>query len=233
MRHLLMLTALLACMNTHAADFKRTLKLAESGDMNAQFNLGTMYQEGDVIPENDSKASLWFRRAALQGHTEAAYRVGVLYDEGRSIQESDVKAVKWWSMAAEKGHALAQYNLGLMYRSGAGVTANAALALKWYSKAAAQGQVNAQYNLAHMYYKGIGIPENFVRSYVWFSMVKTQGVREAAPYMKSLRAMMTLEQMGEAQALATRCYESNLNDCESNGERPSVPRKPSSQKLNM
>ena len=228
-----MLATLLACMHAHAADFKRTLKLAESGDINAQFNLGMMYQEGDVIPENDSKASLWFRRAALQGHAAAAYRVGVLYDEGRSIPESDVKAVKWWRMAAEKGHALAQYNLGLMYRSGAGVTANAASALKWYRKAAAQGQVNAQYNLAHMYYKGIGIPENFVSSYVWLSMVKTQGVREAAPYMKSLRAMMTPEQMGEAQALAAQCYESSFNDCESNGEQPSVPRKLSPQKLNM
>ena len=50
----------------------RTLQTkAEGGDADAQFALGMRYFEGDGVPQNDTEATKWIRRAAAQGHTSA------------------------------------------------------------------------------------------------------------------------------------------------------------------
>jgi TPR repeat protein len=89
-----------------------------------------------------------------------------------------------------------------MYEFGEGVPENDAEAVKWYRKAADQGHAKAQSNLGVMYYNGDGVPENHVRAYVWLSMAKTQGYEKAK------------KQIAQAQALATKCYESDYKDCD-------------------
>ncbi len=38
--------------------------LAEQGNANAQFNLGTMYANGQGVPQGDTQAHMWFNLAA-------------------------------------------------------------------------------------------------------------------------------------------------------------------------
>ena len=45
---------------------------AERGDADAQFALGMRYFEGDGVPQNDTEATKWIRRAAAQGHPAAS-----------------------------------------------------------------------------------------------------------------------------------------------------------------
>lgn len=45
--------------------------MAERGDATAQFNLGTMYQEGDGVAQDEAEAARWMRTAAEQGHAGA------------------------------------------------------------------------------------------------------------------------------------------------------------------
>ena len=57
-----------------AAEKLRTA--AEQGDINAQFNLGNLYFNGNTgIPQDYAKAIEWFGKAAAQGHTEAKDRL--------------------------------------------------------------------------------------------------------------------------------------------------------------
>lgn len=49
---------------------------AESGYINAQFNLALLYERGLGITKDQSKAMLWFERAARCGDAEAASIVG-------------------------------------------------------------------------------------------------------------------------------------------------------------
>ena len=79
---------------------------------------------------------------------------------------------------------------------------------------AKQGDAIAQYNLGVMYVKGEGVPENNIRAYVWWSMAKTQGNADASTNLEILKPTMTKQQIGEAQALAAKCYESNYKDCD-------------------
>ena len=46
--------------------FREWLPYAEQGDAFAQYSLGIMYKEGTGVPQNDTEAVKWFRKAAEQ-----------------------------------------------------------------------------------------------------------------------------------------------------------------------
>jgi len=46
-------------------------KSAEQGNMQAQYNLGIMYEDGIGVPQSNEKAMEWYRKAAAQGYSEA------------------------------------------------------------------------------------------------------------------------------------------------------------------
>ena len=105
--------------------------LAEKGDAEAQYSLGTLYAEGKGVEQNDATAFLWFQRAANQGVAAAQYNVGASYATGAGIGKSDVDAAKWFRRAADQGMAFAQLNLGLLYAAGNGVPEDVVEAYKW------------------------------------------------------------------------------------------------------
>jgi len=151
---------------------------------------------------------------ANQGAAYAQFNLGVMYDNGDGIPENDAEAVKWYKKAADQGDAGAQSNLGIMYDNGEGVPENDAEAVRWFRKAANQGHAKAQFNLAVMYFNGDGVPENHVRAYVWLSMAKTQGHESAKKAVETVKNLMTKQQIAQAQALASQCYESDYKDCD-------------------
>ena len=64
------------------SDFENTLRLAERGDADAQFNLGNRYANGEGVPRNDVTAYAWWNIAAASGHEDAI--------ENRSIIEESM-----------------------------------------------------------------------------------------------------------------------------------------------
>jgi hypothetical protein len=66
-----------------SGDFATALKewkpLAEKGDVDAQTNLGLMYQNGWGVPQDDKEAVRWYTLAAEQEHAKAQYNLGVMY----------------------------------------------------------------------------------------------------------------------------------------------------------
>ncbi len=67
-----------------AGDYETALKeftkAAEDGDMNAQFNLGVMYEHGHGVNQSDLKAGEWYQLAADNGHPEAPTALQLLYE---------------------------------------------------------------------------------------------------------------------------------------------------------
>ena len=59
-------------------DFEQTKQLAEKGDANAQYNLGVMYENGQVVEQNDAEALRWYKKAAEKGHAYAKYMLDIL-----------------------------------------------------------------------------------------------------------------------------------------------------------
>jgi TPR repeat protein len=98
--------------------FKYTSIFANRGHANAQYNLGTLYQVGQGVPQNYKEAVKWFRKAAIQGNDSAQYNLGVMYQKRQGVDQNYEKAFEWFSKAAIKGIDTAQFNLGLMYQKG-------------------------------------------------------------------------------------------------------------------
>ncbi len=84
---------------------------AEQGDARAQYNLGSMYYNGEGITRNYKEAFKWFRKASEQGNASAQYKLGVMYYEGKGVTRDEMEALKWWRKAAEQGDVRAQKRL--------------------------------------------------------------------------------------------------------------------------
>jgi hypothetical protein len=50
-------------------------KAAEQGQVEAQYNLGLMYDYGEGVVEDDAEAARWYRKAAEQGEVDAQNRL--------------------------------------------------------------------------------------------------------------------------------------------------------------
>ena len=151
---------------------------------------------------------------AEQGNSFAQYNLGVMYENGEGVSENDADAVKWYRLAAEQGRARAQNNLGVMYENGEGVPENDAETIKWFRLAAGKGNASAQLNLGFMYFDGDGVPQNNVRAYVWWSVAAVQGHENAKYNRDIVFEQLTPALRGQAQQIATKCFESDYKDCE-------------------
>ena len=107
-----------------AAPTEQLRKQAEKGDLRkAQFNLGLLYDQGRVVPQDKSEALRWYRQAAIQGDVFAQNTLGDNYWDGTGVPKDEKEAARWWRLAAEKGFAPAQHSLGkILSGGGQGVT---------------------------------------------------------------------------------------------------------------
>lgn len=105
---------------------------------------------------------------------------------------------------AVQGESYAQYDLGVIYSQGLGVPQDYNEAVRWYRKAAEQGDSDAQYNLGVMNIQGNGVPEDYITAHMWLNLAAAQGHVSAAEYRSKLTALMTSQQIAEAQAAARK-----------------------------
>jgi TPR repeat protein len=103
----------------------------------AEVELGWMYDKGQGVPQNYSAALQWYRLAAAQGNADAQSNLGVKYASGQGVARDDVTALNWYRLAAAQGNADAQSNLSLMYSKGQGVQQDYVHAYMWSNLAAA------------------------------------------------------------------------------------------------
>src|SRR5262249_16997981 len=66
--------------------------LAEHGDAEAQWNLGTRYRNGEGVLQDDARAVRWFLLAAEQGNLNAQSAVAASYWAGRGVPKDLPKA---------------------------------------------------------------------------------------------------------------------------------------------
>ena len=74
---------------------------AELGDVNAMYELGTMYYKGTGIDKNYETAREWFSKAAEAGNGNAMYYIGNMYYYGQGVPEDRSRATLYWQRAEE------------------------------------------------------------------------------------------------------------------------------------
>lgn len=127
----------------------------ENKNPKAQYILGELYFEGNLLNQEGEKSSLeigeknricsvLFELAAQQGLVVAQYNYGTLFElgSGYGLKADPVEEYKWVRMAAKNGSAEAQYHIGDMYLWGhESVSQNQLKAIKWYERGARQGDL--------------------------------------------------------------------------------------------
>ena len=159
--------------------FQRGSRLADTGNPFAQCCRAMCYLDGIGVPEDETEAVKWFRKAAEQGNAVGQARLGACYVDGTGVPEDEVEGVKWFRKAAEQGYMRAEYSLGMCYAQGVGVAQNYEEAAKWYRKAAEQGHAGAQCNLGLCYEFGTGVAEDKEKAAQWYRKAAEQGHAEA------------------------------------------------------
>lgn len=127
---------------------------AESGDANAQFELGRAYYRGKGVPKDEKVAFTWMDKSAAQGNLDAITSMGFFHAQGIGVEQSETKAVEWFRAGAEKGSATCKLNLGLLLRQGKTIQTSSDESLRLMHEAAEAGSVVAQSYLGQLYYIG-------------------------------------------------------------------------------
>ncbi|RHO58089.1 sel1 repeat family protein [Ruminococcaceae bacterium AM07-15] len=131
---------------------KSLIAKAEQGDVKSMVMVGDCYNRGLYTNKDDSKAQVYYKMAADNGHPGAMFMVGLGYLNGIGVEQNMVTAVKYIQDAANKGVANAQYIAGSLYHAGkAGTFFKNRKAIKYYKMAAKQGHADAQYKLGKIY----------------------------------------------------------------------------------
>ena len=176
---------------------------ASMGHLEAQQQIGVMYQFGEGVRKNYAEALKWYYAPATQGDVLAQYLIGSLYYAGGwGIAQNYSEALKWFTQASAKGYAAAQSNLGLMYEKGYGTAPDYEKALSYYRKAALQGDAAAKHNLAEFEKKYT--PKNGLKSEAGLAAEdayqKGHDANIRKDYVQALPLLTKAASMGHANA---------------------------------
>ena len=122
------------------------LPLAQSGDPDAQFNMGQAYKLGRGVPANMTSAIEWYRKAAVQGHKRAEDNLGLLMFQ----QGERANALPYLQRAADRGEPRAQYIVGTALFNGDIMAKDWPRAYALMSRASASGLSQATASLKQM-----------------------------------------------------------------------------------
>lgn len=76
---------------------------AHNGDLQAQFEMGELYQRGDRVAQDIEQALGWFEKASIQGHPGAQYQLGLMHYQGEGVTRNLPQAYIILKMAAVNG----------------------------------------------------------------------------------------------------------------------------------
>lgn len=150
-------------------------RLAESGDLNAQYLMGKLWRDGPLLTPDSVNARYWFEQAAQQGHTLAQYALGKLLLSDDVEVCNPQEGLRWLETAAENGSSYAAYRLGKEYLRGKIVKKDTAAALNWLAVSSESENQYAQYVLGKLCLSGEDTAKDSDRAVYWLTQSAAQG----------------------------------------------------------
>ena len=197
----------------YATALRAWLPMAESGNAEAQNNVGYMYEEGLGVPQNYLLAMNWYRQAADGGLSEAQHNMGMLYHHGYGVAENLGEAFRWFKMAADQDLAESEYMLGLAYENGEGTELNYAEAKRLFLSAARKNYVPAQMMYAFMLQAGEGGDSEPFSAYIWGKIAENNGSESAIDITTMSTVQLDDEEIIEAEEIIAECLARSLAEC--------------------
>lgn len=152
---------------------------AQSGDADAAYKLGVLYQQSQDEPD----ATNWFQIAAQLGNRDAEN----VWGASLAARQDYTNAAEWLQRAVDQGDPNAEINLATLYTYGFGVKQNAAAAAALLEKADRQGDapgVEVEYKLGLIYEQN----QDYTNAALWLKKAALQGNRNAENTLGALLA---------------------------------------------
>jgi len=157
--------------------------LAEQGNLDAQYNLGILYENGQGVAKDYKQAFFWYKKVANQGYPNAQNKIGVMYAEGKGVERDYPQAAHWLRNAADQDVPAAQSTLALLLESGVGVAEDDKQAADYFYKAGLHDNKFAQVQLGKMYCGGQFLHPAYSVSGNWLNKVAQEGNVDAQLFL--------------------------------------------------
>jgi TPR repeat protein len=148
-------------MNT--SEWKRILDRAKAGDVEAQFEVGVIYNFGFqgksgkvIVRKNMPAAKRWFHKAAKASHPGAQRGLADMASSDPNDKKALREAIKLYNLAIASGDAIAAHNLGNTLRD----LGKKKEAFEAYTKAVSLGDSESLLTVALCYAMGYGTKQN-------------------------------------------------------------------------
>ena len=150
-------------------------RMAEYGDVHAQYFLGLLYRDGGLLLPDAKQAAYWLELAAKRDLPAAQYALGKLYlSDDPEVHDVD-DGLRWLEGAARNGNTDAAYRLGKEYLTGRSVQKDAVKAAEHLRHAADNNHPWANYLLGKLYLTGNGVPKGEEAAWNCFRMADAFG----------------------------------------------------------
>ncbi|KAK8843652.1 hypothetical protein M9Y10_024715 [Tritrichomonas musculus] len=151
--------------------FQSSLVDKKEYDNSPLFNYyGEIYQRGDIVNQDYSKAKKYYESSANENDPESFYRLGKLYAKGQGVEKNYSQAIKYLELAANQSHPKALWALGNIYVHGDGVQQDYSKALKYYELSAEMNNSDAFNSLGYLYEHGFGVEKDYLVAKEYFTL---------------------------------------------------------------
>jgi TPR repeat protein len=142
-------------------------QMANNGDFNAQYRLGTEFIDGNCLKKNPEIAAKWIKKAADQGHSEAQMRYGFYCLDWvpRETETEENIGVEYLKKAAKQGNVKASKELSYLYLEGSHVEFCPDEAVQWTIHTVESGGIEENHHLGQFYEFGEGVKEDRAKAF--------------------------------------------------------------------
>ncbi len=114
----LLVMAIILSLPSVAQSFETKKKLAEDGNMFAQYDVAYLYYSGtNGVGQDYQQAFYWCEKAAKQGVLRAYNLLGLMYAHGQGTDKDVSQAEYWFKKGIEKQDKNCKFNLASLYTS--------------------------------------------------------------------------------------------------------------------
>ncbi|MDO5151514.1 MAG: hypothetical protein Q4D76_19350, partial [Oscillospiraceae bacterium] len=130
------------------------IELADGGNANAMFSLGSMYEHGDGIHPDLQQAVNYYQKAIQLGNQDAQFNLALMYLNGKGVAKDEAKAFDMLKQLADQGNAEAMYKVSQMILGGIGTQTKLQPALDYLKRSYQKGYAPAASALGYLYLIG-------------------------------------------------------------------------------
>lgn len=141
----------------------------------AQYYLGVIYYNNELVKQDINMSLYYFKLAASQNHKQAQYNLGIIYWDGIFVEKNIKKSLFYYECSAKQDFSLAQMIMADFYLEGKYVERNIQESIHLYKEASVSKETYAKNNFGVIFQHGFNtIEKNIVLSKEYF----TESIKE-------------------------------------------------------